>query len=158
MRRPFAHALGSAVRAAAAAEGVSAVEFALVVPVLLVVLGGVVDVSRCLWYQSEVTQAVRSGTQYMTGNPTDYAGTAAVMASATNLGGSGFSADASTCYCAVVSNTPSPVWSPCSGFTCVASPIHRYVKVTASYTWTPIFGSLTPLPATVTTTTQLRVQ
>lgn len=144
-------------------EGVTAVEFALVAPVLLLILGGVVDVSRCLYYQTEVAQAVRAGAQYATGNPADYSGTAAIIRTSTMLGTeASFSADASQCFCAASTPLPAVVfsWQSCASLTCSqpATTVHRYLRITGSYDWKPVYGALSFLPAKLTTTVQLRVQ
>jgi Flp pilus assembly protein TadG len=169
MARRVAGRIGSKFRGAGQdRKGVSAVEFALIAPMLLLMLAGVVDVSRCLWYMTDVAQSVRAGVEYMTGNPNDSTGTAAFMRGATVLGSSsGFTADASQCTCQTSTDpnpsSPTPwaqrvTWSACSSLTCVTAPVHRYVQVTASYTWTPVFGSMSFLPSPVKTTIYLRVK
>ena len=145
-------------RLAPGEEGVSAVEFALVVPVLLLVLSGVVDVSRLLLYQSDLTQAVRSGAQYLLGNPTAPQNAAGIVKAATRLGTeASFASDSSQCACAATSIGPLS-WSACSGLVCPPSPVRRYVKVSATYAWTPIFGSMSFLPPTAAASLQVRVQ
>ena len=140
------------------ATGATAVEFALVSPILLALVAGVVDVSRCLWYQSETMQAARSGLQYAIASPGDRTGTANVMLASTPLGGDPrFSVDASQCACSASAST-TLAWSPCAALTCSAQPVHRYVKITASYQWQPIFGMASLLPGTVGSTIAVRVQ
>jgi hypothetical protein len=143
--------------AAEKAEGSIAVEFALIVPVLLVVLGGITDVSRLLYYQSEVTQAVRSGTQFATANVTNYTGVASVVTASTALGGqSGFAVSSNMCACSSTA-AATLTFSACSSLTC-ASPQREYLQISASYSWHPIFGIITLLPSTASNTIDLRVQ
>ena len=144
-------------RGASDRQGVSAVEFALVAPVLFVILAGIADVTRLIWYQTEVTQATRAGMQFATANPGDTAGIAAVVAASTSLNGSsGFVVDAASCGCATAASA-TLIFLPCATITC-ASPNRKYVRISATYDWTPMFGSLSVFPDKLNTTVVLRVQ
>ncbi len=137
-------------------RGSVAVEFALIVPMLSLLLAGVVDTSRFLNYQEEVEQSVRAGVQYATVNPTDYSGIASVITGATALGGeTGFFDSSASCGCISVASAPLTPQN-CSTMTC-AAPSRRYDILTARYSWSPIFGSMAFLPSPVSATIDLRV-
>ena len=46
-------------------EGVAAVEFAIVVIVLLLIVAGIVEFGRVFWYYDALTKATRDGARYM---------------------------------------------------------------------------------------------
>lgn len=46
-------------------EGVAAVEFAIVVIVLLLIVAGIVEFGRAFWYYDALTKATRDGARYM---------------------------------------------------------------------------------------------
>lgn len=50
-------------------RGVSAVEFALVLPVLLILVGGAVDFGRCFYTHIAVTNAARAGAEFASTHP-----------------------------------------------------------------------------------------
>lgn len=138
-------------------SGVTAVEFALIMPVLLLILAGVVDVSRMFWYQSEITQALRAGMEYATGNTSDYVGINSVMDASTSLSSApGYSNTSNQCACATTSLS-SLSWSPCSTLTCLPTQ-RRYVQLTATYNWSQIFGTMAFLPDTLSGSLAVRVQ
>ena len=45
-------------------RGSTAIEFALVMPVLLLFRGGIIDFGRAFYYRTELDQSLRSGMQY----------------------------------------------------------------------------------------------
>ena len=61
--------LGARLRTRPRRRGVSAVEFALVLPVLLTLVGGAVDFGRCFYTYVAVTNAARAGAEYASTNP-----------------------------------------------------------------------------------------
>ncbi len=61
--------LGARLRTRPRRRGVSAVEFALVLPVLLTLVGGAVDFGRCFYTYIAVTNAARVGAEYASTNP-----------------------------------------------------------------------------------------
>jgi len=67
MIRQFTNRFGRAF------EGVSAVEFALVVPILLIALLGVVDIGRVVYQRADMEAALRAGTQYFMNGGDDLA-------------------------------------------------------------------------------------
>ena len=116
-------------------RGSMAVEFALVVPVLLLFVGGIVDFGRAFYYQTELSQALRSGMQYALKAPTDSAGIAAVIGQSTSLPIS-VAAPVTFCQCYDGTNVS------CSGTCTVLGGMRNYVRLEASYAWTPMLGTM----------------
>jgi Flp pilus assembly protein TadG len=54
--------------------GQSLLEFALVLPLLLIVVAGVLDLGRVFFATIQVTNAAREGVRYLTRNPDDIGG------------------------------------------------------------------------------------
>lgn len=111
-------------------RGVSAVEFALIAPVLLLILVGILDIGRAVNAYVTVSNAAREGTRYLavhpTAAPSAIASTvhqrvvpldpAQVTVTASYFNGSSFQA-----WPAIPTPNPSPSYTP--------------VRVTVSYPW-----------------------
>ena len=74
-------------------KGQSLVEFALVLPILLLIIMGVFDLGRLFYIKVALNSAAREGAYYLSYNPSDYVSAtvhpdtdAAVMAELDNLG------------------------------------------------------------------------
>ena len=154
--------------------GVSAVEFALVSPVLLVILAGTVDIGGSLKAKFELSSAVSAGSNYalLNGDKVNSTGGSALAGSIATVvtsglgsdGGniqviinngaslaynattstatqSGTAANADLCYCpgssgAVAWSTPVACSSICSA----GGIAGKFVTITASKPYTPLFG------------------
>jgi Flp pilus assembly protein TadG len=154
--------------------GVSAVEFALVSPVLLIILAGTVDIGGSLKAKFELSSAVSAGSNYalLNGDKVNSSGGSAlagniatvVTSGLSSNGGSiqvvinngatlaynattstatqsGTAANADLCYCpgssgAVAWSTPVACGSICSA----GSIAGKFVTITASKPYTPLFG------------------
>jgi Flp pilus assembly protein TadG len=116
-------------------RGGSLVEFALVLPVLTLLLVGVIDFGRAYYLNVEVSNAAYTGAMYGTQNNTDTTGMQnAATGDAVDV--SGMTATASYgCEC---SDGSSPVVSCSTQPTC-ATNVVDYVQVTTSYTYKPMF-------------------
>jgi Flp pilus assembly protein TadG len=106
------------------------IEFALIAPVLLLLMAGVLDYSMALRTAICVSDAARTGAQYGTlnpGNATDYTGMrTAALNSAPNI--TGMTATATRiCKCADGSTIT-------CGSTCGAGAVQVYVQVTTAVT------------------------
>lgn len=115
-----------------AEEGVSLLEFALIVPILVFIVVGVVDLSLVIAQSMVVTQAAEVGAAYGTlaGNHTDYTGmTAAATVAANGLSGFSVTSVSNWCSC-TAGGTAVGCSSSCAGST---SPI-MYVQVQTSAT------------------------
>ena len=158
-------------------RGVSAVEFALLMTVLMPIFAGIVDFSRWIYNLNEVAQATRAGAQYATYAPTDYTNIASTITNSTTIGSnSGFSVSANQCYCglnlatqmlvsnyqspAVGGHTPNVALGACTTVLpqCTSGNYRGYLQISATYTITPILGSLSLVPASANSTIYLRVQ
>ena len=116
-------------------RGSAAIEFALIVPVLLLFIGGLVDFGRAFYYQTELSQALRSGMQYVLKAPTDSAGIASVIAQSTSLPIT-VGAPATFCQCYDGSNVS------CTATCTIPGAMRSYVRLDASYAWTPMLGTM----------------
>jgi len=123
-------------RAVMASEGVALVEFALVVPVLILLLVGILDTGRAINAYVTISNASREGAHYAALNPT--AAPAAIKSSAVvphaqQLDAAGiavsvtYNGSVTSTDCPVVTTTPPPASSP--------APTTIPVRVDVSYPW-----------------------
>ena len=139
-------------------SGASAVELALVTPVLLLLLTGAIDIGSLAWTQMQVAAAARAGASYALSRGFNVPEINSAVTSATNL---------------TVTVSPSPTQSygcpnAATGVTtagvtsstnCPSGPkAGRYVTVGATATYTPLF-SLPFLsdPVALSSTTTVRI-
>lgn len=116
-------------------RGMALVEFALMTPLLLLLLAGVVDYGMALRTASEVTAAARAGAQYGSQSVVKAADTAGIRAAALNAapGIQGLTiSSARSCQC------PEGGSVSCSG-TCPGGRIMVYTQVTAQASASHIF-------------------
>lgn len=117
-------------------EGVAAIEFAIIIPLLLVMFFGIIDLGLGIYTDMQVTSASQAGAQYALNRGFDKNGISGAVTSATSLGGIAASPGPSQfCGCpssaAVVATTCSTV---CSN----GSPAGTYVSVSAAATYTTL--------------------
>lgn len=128
-------------------RGQALVEFALIFPILILVLVAVFDLGRLVFAYNDVTNAARTGARVGIVDQTVNKAENAVITQATSLGLT--SADVDVVYLdADLSGTCSPLSLGC------------VVEITASFDWqpiTPIIGSIVG-PTTVTTITRMPVE
>lgn len=135
-------------------SGASAVEFALVLPILVALTIGTIDLGRMAWTKMQVQAAARAGATYALVNATkafDAAKVASAVTSATTLTvtlpaqpsksyGCPTGADGASGVTAVANNTtPCPLNNTTPG---------TYVTVQAATTYTPIWMSAVTLSST----------
>lgn len=123
-------------------SGVSAVEFALIAPVLLVMVLGMADLGRYYFSKMEVMGAVRAGAQYVIlhgydGSASATTAVTSVIQNATSAG-SGIAVDgvSQVCICSDGAN-PSP--NTCAGTCNAGETLWEYAQISASYSFTPMF-------------------
>ncbi|MEE8393553.1 MAG: TadE family protein [Rhodospirillales bacterium] len=123
-------------------EGVSAVEFALITPMLLVVLIGLIDFGMAMFHKMELQSAVRSGAQYALSNSGDTTSITSAVTAATSIGIS--SSDVTlTCYClddndtVDVTSDDTTYSTTCGSVSCSSTEL-VFMTVAASSTYTPI--------------------
>ena len=132
-----------------ARDGVAAVEFALIAPFLILLLGGAVSFGDALRVRIAVGNAARAGAAWASLNGYDSSGIAAAARAATGLAGVGVTATAQASTC---TNPASTTLAASGGATlCPAtgSPPGTYVSVATSVSYTFII----PLPGMPATTT-----
>lgn len=151
-------------------RGSSAVEFALLAPMVFAMLGGVLDIGRLLWLQTDLHQAVRAGMQHIIANTSlgsaaEVNRVEAVIAASTGLSsGSGWTL-ITECGCGTPlattmmtsANSGITGWGTCQSVPCTAA--RRYVRVQMTYRYTALLGSVVPfLPNQASTTVTMRIQ
>lgn len=135
-------------------RGSTAVEFALIMPVLLLFLEGVVDFGRAFYYQTELSQALRSGMQYTMKAPTDTNGIKAVIAQSSRLP---IVVAAPVTFCQCYDGSAIACSSTCAKGN---TPTRNYVKLEATFPYAPLIGEMigllpkSPLDATLIVRTQ----
>lgn len=115
--------------------GIALVEFALVAPLLLLLLAGVLDYGMALRTASSVAAAARAGAQYGTSDPVHISDTAGIQAAAVNAAPDVHNlsvTSATACQC------PGGGVVSCTG-SCSGSPMLVYVQVTAQSTAPTLF-------------------
>ena len=115
--------------------GIALVEFALVAPLLLLLLAGVLDYGMALRTASSVAAAARAGAQYGSGSPASVSDTAGIRAAAVNAAPDAHNLSVTStaaCQCSGGGAVS------CSG-NCAGSPMLVYVQVTAQATAATIF-------------------
>lgn len=122
--------------AASSSEGVALVEFALVVPVLILLLVGILDTGRAINAYVTISNASREGAHYAALNPTaapSAVRSSAVLPHAQQLDAGSVSVaityggGVTSAGCPVVSTTPPPATSPL--------PTTIPVRVDVTYPW-----------------------
>lgn len=136
-------------------RGIAIVEFALVAPLLLLLLAGVLDFAMLLRTAASVADAARAGAQYGSRSPANAASISGMESAALNSapGISGMTATAvRSCQC----SGGSPV--SCGG-SCTGGKIMIYVQVTTQATAHTVFNySRLPFSGTVMSKATMRAQ
>ncbi|MCK5166026.1 MAG: pilus assembly protein [Rhodospirillaceae bacterium] len=148
-----------------AEDGVSAVEMALVAPVLMIIFMGLIDYGIAVFSKMELTSSVRSGAQYaLVKSEIKSAGAAAIAASAANM------AAIQTTIIDSSNLNPAKLVVPlpyktceCSNgdldatctITCPSGTLRHYVVISATYTYVPYF---LPNDIVLTNGSTIRVQ
>ena len=117
-------------------RGQALLELSLILPLLLLLTVGIIEIGRLAYYSIEVSNAARSGAQYGTQSLAAAANTPNIITAAQNdvpdIGAGLSVSTAQTCGCAA--NTLSPV---CGGGGCPYPMV--YLTVTTQYTWNSLF-------------------
>jgi Flp pilus assembly protein TadG len=136
-------------------RGQSAVELALVTPVLIVLLLVAADFGRAFYTSIAVNNAARAGAQYGSSSIVTAADTAGMQAAARTDGWSGLNVTATQCTCQT--STTVTECSTLSATYCTNSPQATYVTVTVSYPFTTLV-KYPGLPSSLTLTGQAIMQ
>ncbi len=128
---------------ARAEGGVSAVEMALIAPVLMIIFMGLIDYGIAVFSKMELTGSVRSGAQYALIKSTDMAAIQTTIISSSNLDPDNLVVDMpyKTCEC-----SDGTLDATCT-VACPSGTLRHYVVISATYTYVPFF-----LPNNITLT------
>lgn len=137
-------------------KGSSVVEFALILPVLMIALMGLVDYGMMVFANNELENAARTGAQYALQGPTtadDDAGIEAAARAALSDDTGVTVAISRACLC------PDGTATACSD-TCTADELEpgRYVTVNMRLDFTPIFGHIVSDPTELGSEAILRIE
>ena len=137
-------------------RGTALLEFALILPVILMLLVGVLDYSLLMRTAISVADAARAGAQYGSLSAANASNSTAVQNAALNAAPDipGLKATAVTvCKCSDGTTVN------CSGGSCSSGPVRVYAQVTASATAAPLINyGLLPFSGAVSTTVSMRAQ
>jgi Flp pilus assembly protein TadG len=131
-------------------RGSASLEFAVAAPVLLILLGGGIDLGLLLRVQIVIASGLTNAVQYanVQGVATTATDLQSVMQSATGLNGITASVAGPDYYCP--SSYPVTLTRLTSGTTCsgATAPANKYVVITASYPYVPMMPGLSHIIAT----------
>lgn len=125
---------GPAKRFARDEGGASAVEFAMISSVLILVLLNVVDLGNYMFRKMELTSSVRAGAQYaLVHDAPTQAAIQTVVSNASNMEGVAIAVNDTICGCA------DGTTFVCGAGTCTGSNLRYYTQIQATYTHNWIF-------------------
>ncbi len=124
-------------------RGQNAVEFALLLPLLMLVVFGVLDLGRVFFAAITIANAARAGARYAAQHPSDPNGAIAIAQAEAQ--GQGIN---------LADPTTSSVTVSCPQGCASAQPI----QVTVSYSVTLVMGFVLPSPVQVSNTVEMQVQ
>jgi Flp pilus assembly protein TadG len=143
-------------------SGTAAIEFALFLPVLLILLTGTVELGFSAYEAMQVNNAVEAGALYAAKNGYNAASVTSAVTNASVLP-AGLSALTATpapsefCGCPTATGITKLGSLPCSATACSGSPAGTYVQVNASLNHTTIISNSLGLPTTFTATAVIRI-
>ena len=124
-------------------RGNIAVEFALILPVALLMLAGVIEFGLVTYDKSSIESAARAGAQFAYSGGYDASKVAATVRSASAVSLGPNDSVASKIFCECTDSTPIACGGTCSNL----GPNRRFIKVSVTkthQTWLPFLGSLVP--------------
>lgn len=125
--------------------GVAAVEFAIIAPVLIMLLGGAVDIGTAVDRSIRLENAARTAAQYVTRAPADSAGAqSAAMATLAGMTGASVTVGAMACRCPATGSAVGGAVVDC-GTTCATGMV-KSITVTATRPFAPIFPTSAIIP------------
>lgn len=122
-----------------ARSGAAAVELAVCLPVLLMMMAAITDLGLALFGLSRLTAAVAAGAQYATLKGRDVSATAIKTLVETATDASTATVDTTRCYCVEVTDTEPRLAVKGCGDSCggTAKPV-RFASISATYTYRPL--------------------
>lgn len=136
-------------------RGGSALEFAFVTPVILVVMGGMTDLSLANWTKGMLANSVAEGAAYamLAGPGVTAANIRAVVSQKLSLAASSVTVSGPACQC-LSGAVPSVATSQTCGATCVDGTLAgTYVTISAQFTYTPVMPTFSQFSIPVLTET-----
>lgn len=131
-------------------RGGAVIEFVLIFPFLLTLLGGVADAGLYIWARGRLANAVAYGAQYAQLIGTGTGANTNITSAVTKMAQSSMTSTAVTvsvtgpaCYCLTSSNPPTvAVATNCTTNCANGLKPGYFVNIQASYTYTPLLGTL----------------
>jgi Flp pilus assembly protein TadG len=137
-------------------RGIATIEFALIAPLLLLLVAGVLDYTMLMRTAIAVADAARAGAQYGSLSSANASNTAGMQSAAINAAPdiNGLTVTAvKVCQCSDGSTVN------CSGGTCTTGPVRIYAQVTVQATCSAIFSYLQlPFTGVVVSKASMRAQ
>jgi uncharacterized protein (UPF0333 family) len=139
------------------ARGVASVEFALLLPMALILLGGMLDTGLLMWAKSRLAGAVSSASHYAVlvsaaGTAVSTANVSGILTGSSGLSGVTATVTGPTWNCP--SGTPAtfPAATGGSGSTCPNGDLAAsFLKISASYTYQPLMPGYSKIAPTART-------
>lgn len=128
------------IRALRNEEGTAAAEFALVLPVLILIVVGISDYASAVNINTKLYSAARAGVQYGTYHPGDTAGIKAAAVAATN--DSSMTVGTASTVCKCISTATGAIGSAvsCTSACTAGSTLGHFLTISTSQTFTPLFS------------------
>ncbi len=136
-------------------DGIAAVEFAVIAPVLIVLLAGAANVGLAVDHAIPLSSAARAGAQYATAAPNDLSG--AQAAAAAILSGASVPTPTMSCTCPATGQAVGGATVDCVTNSCTTG-VARYISVTVNRAPTQIPGLAFFSSAVASRTVVARVQ
>jgi Flp pilus assembly protein TadG len=144
-----------------AARGVAAVEFAITLPLLVILLGGVTDFGIIYYRQSCLSTAVAAGAQYanlidqrsppVSATNIQNVMRAAAAQSMSNASVTPTASNPALCYCITGASPSSTLTAATCGAACASGgTAGKYVQLTLTTNYTPMFPALSRVIGTQT--------
>lgn len=122
------------------------IEFAVILPILLLLLGGVADFALAFWFKSVLATSVEEGAEYafLVGTSVSASSVQTVVGQKLSLPASAVTVTGPACYC--ISGTPASASSQSCTQTCAggAAP-GMYLTISATYTYNSILPAYSQL-------------
>lgn len=127
-------------------SGASMVEFALIAPLLIALLGGATDLGGAIALSLRVENAARTAAQYISRKPADITGAQNVaLTTLSGVSGAAVVVGSMVCQCPPTGSATGGAVVDCTTNTC-ATGLAQYISVTATAPFTPIFPTSSLLP------------
>ncbi|GGC69015.1 hypothetical protein GCM10011504_53680 [Siccirubricoccus deserti] len=129
-------------------RGAASVELALVIPIILLLIGGVAEFAYAIWTRNVLATAVAQGGRYamLAGANATSSNVRAVVRNSTQLAipEQAVSVSAPTCFCVVAGRPPTLAPEQCKKTCADGRVAGTYISISASHTYSPIMGKLSP--------------